>query len=127
MARGKEKTLLHQSAGLSRAHSRQLRVGHAPWLASAHAKLEVEITDMEGKAESTEVVDQQGGEENQHDRHENPEQRPQEARHTAANAHGAHLPANRQSMRAIPRKVQPSVRVVMRTTSGRPHKFAVCV
>jgi hypothetical protein len=43
---------------------------------SPHAKLEVEITDMEGKAESTEVVDQQGGEENQQDRHENPKQRP---------------------------------------------------
>jgi hypothetical protein len=99
------KTPLHQSARLSVARGRQLRVGHAPGLASVHAKLEVEITDMEGKTESTEMMDQQGGEENQHDCQEKPEQCPEEARHAAANAHGGQLPANSQSMRAISRKV----------------------
>src|SRR5262249_9288092 len=62
---------------------------------------------MEGEAESTEVVDQQGGEEYQHDRHENPKQRPQEARHTAANAHGGQLPANSQSMQGTRARFNP--------------------
>jgi len=60
----------------------------AQGLASGHTKLEVKVTDVEGEAESAEVVDQQGGEENQQDAHQNPKQRPQEGRHSVAHAHG---------------------------------------
>jgi len=81
---------------------------------------------MEGKTESTEVMDQQGGEENEQDRHENPKQRPQEVRHSAANAHGAHLPANSQSMPAMPRKVQPSVRGPSQDNYGTPRFVRAC-
>jgi hypothetical protein len=54
---GQQKTPARQSAWLSQARGRRMRAGHAQGVASAHAQLEVEITDMEGKAESTEVVD----------------------------------------------------------------------
>ena len=61
----------------------------------------MEVTDVECQRESTEVVDNEGGEDDQQDRHQEPEQPPEEARHTASNAHGAQLPPNGQCMQAI--------------------------
>src|SRR5713226_6368918 len=52
------------------------------WLA-LDAELEVEVADMEGEVESTEVMDDQRREDDQQERYENPKQPPQEGRHTA--------------------------------------------
>jgi hypothetical protein len=70
---------------------------------TADTYMEVEITDMEGEGESAEMVDDKGGEDDQQNRHEDPKQPPEEARHTASNAHGGQLPINSQGMPAIER------------------------
>src|SRR6266567_1276277 len=55
---------------------------------AADAELEVEVADVQGEAEPAEVMDDQRGEDDQQDRHEEPEQPPEEGRHTASYAHG---------------------------------------
>src|SRR6266702_7316365 len=70
-------------------------------LVAGDPKLEVEVADVEGEAETTEVMDYQRGEDQQQDRHENPKQPPQQGRHSASEAHGRQLPAIDRSMRAI--------------------------
>jgi hypothetical protein len=64
---------------------------------------EVEVTDVEREGESTEMVDNKGGEDDQQNRHEDPKQPPEEARHTASNTHGGQLPINSRCMQAIAR------------------------
>jgi hypothetical protein len=59
-----------------------------PWL-TGDAELEVEITDVEGKVEPAEVMDDQSGEDDEQDRHYEPKQPPEEGRHTASYTHGA--------------------------------------
>ena len=89
------------------ARDRALLADHGPGGVelTADTYVEVEITDMEREGESTEMVDDKGGEDDQQNRHQDPKQPPEEARHTASNAHGGQLPINSQCMPANKRTV----------------------
>jgi hypothetical protein len=80
---------------------------------------------MEREGESAEMVDYKGDEDDQQNRYEEPKQPPEEARHTASNAHAGQLPTNNQCMQAAERnRLFPPFPSVSRPTSRSPRTSA---